>query len=214
MKTGLETIYNHHHTTRRGHNFVILKNERGGWLKEKVGTDKKVLDIGCRDGALTSTYVEGNFVTGADIDSASLVRAKENLGIETIHTDLNGEWPFEKETFDAVVACEVIEHMYYPEIVFEKINSILKPGGLFVGTIPHAFSLQCRIKLLFGIKSGTPLQDPTHINQFSYKEYKGLLEKHFTDVETRGITAPRFKIFESVLPFLFAHDIMWSAKKK
>lgn len=213
IKSGLEGVYNFHHTNRRGDFFLVLGQERGSFLKEKVGTGKNVVDIGCRDGALTAHYEKGNTVLGCDIDSEALARAEKSLGITTKQMDLNADWDLSKNTYDAVVAAEVVEHLYYPGSVFEKVNAILKPGGIFVGSIPHAFSLQNRIKLLFGSKSGTPLQDPTHINQFCHKEFKALLEKQFPYVEIRGITSPRYKFLTPIFPFFFAHDILFYAKK-
>lgn len=212
-KSGLEEVYNYHHTKERGDFFLVLGNERGSFLKEKIGEGKYVLDIGCRDGALTKLYCQGNKVLGLDIDEAALLRAKSSLGIEIKHTDLHGPWGVPANTFDAVVAAEVVEHLYYPEHVFEKVSEVLKPGGFFVGSIPHAFSIQNRVKLFFGSKKGTPLQDPTHINHFSHKEFKALLEKHFKNVETRGITSPRYRWLTPIFPFFFAHDILFYGEK-
>lgn len=209
---GLETVYKIHHRNR-GEGFAILTKERGSFLRKHLGTGRNILDIGCRDGQLTSQYVEGNTVTGADIDSAALSRAKEKLGIETIHADLNEEWPFIPKKYNAVVACEFLEHVYFPEIVFEKVKQILTDDGIFVGTIPHAYSLQSRIKFLFGIKRGTPLEDPTHINHFSYKEFKQLLKKHFLIIEIVGYVPPRYRLLAKVFPFAFAHDLMFAVKK-
>lgn len=210
---GLETVYSAHHKNR-GEGFALLQEERGAFLRKHVGVGKQVLDIGCRDGQLTSTYAEGNTVTGVDIDSDALARAKQNLGIETIHADLNADWDFANgRTFDVVVSCEFLEHIYFPDVVCEKVKATLKPGGLFVGTVPHAYSVQSRIKFLLGMKRGTPLEDPTHINQFSYKEFKTILERHFTMVEMQADTPPRYRFLAKLFPFAFAHDLMFCVKK-
>lgn len=209
---GLETVYKHHHINR-GDGFAILLNERGEFLRKNIGSGKKVLDIGCRDGQLTSRYIEGNDVTGADIDSSALDRAKNKLGINTVHADLNGEWPFRSGEYDTVVACEFLEHVYFPEVVFEKIKIILKEGGIFVGTIPHAYSFQSRIKFLLGIKSGTALEDPTHINHFKYSEFRKLLEKHFEIIQIDTYIPPRYKWLSFIFPYTFAHDLMFAVRK-
>lgn len=213
--SSLEQIYSQHHAQARGRNFVLLGRERGAFLRSQVGTSKHVLDVGCRDGELTQMYAAGNTVTGYDIDTEALAIAEQKIpGFTGMHVDLNGEWPAAPASFDMVVACEVLEHLYYPDVVLEKIERVLKPGGLLVGTIPHAFSLQSRIKLLFGIKKGTPLQDPTHINQFSYREFKALLEVHYTDVRIVGLTSRRYALFARAAPYLFAHTLLFSARKQ
>lgn len=212
--SSIEQIYNSHHKKQRGEGFAILKDERGGFLKEKIGTGKKVLDLGCRDGALTKYFCENNEVLGVDIDSEAMERAEKQLGIKIKKIDLNGEWGLPENNFDIVVAAEVIEHLYHPEILMQKIKKVLKDDGAFVGSIPYAFSLQSRIKMFFAIKTGTPFQDPTHINHFSYKEFSDLLRKNFKEVEIRAIVPARYKIFTKLFPYLFAHDFLFIAKSK
>lgn len=57
-------------------------------------------------------------------------------------------WPFPDNTFDLVIACELVEHLAMdPMALFAEANRILKPGGrLFIST-PNAASLQNFIKL-------------------------------------------------------------------
>jgi 2-polyprenyl-3-methyl-5-hydroxy-6-metoxy-1,4-benzoquinol methylase len=208
---GLETVYKAHHK-QRGDSFAILLAERGSFLKKHIGIGKKILDIGCRDGQLTSTYAENNFVTGADIDSHALEIAKNKLGIETIHADLNGEWPFNHESYDVVVACEFLEHVYFPEVIFEKVKKVLKKDGIFVGTIPHAYSYQSRVKFLLGTKRGTPLEDPTHINHFKYSDFRKILEKNFEIIDIQGYIPARYRLVSKFFPFAFAHDLMFCVK--
>lgn len=213
---GIERIYRHHHETRRGEGFLVLGQERGSFLKKHVGTEKKVLDIGCRDGALTVYYANGNEVWGADIDAVALKRASEKLGIRMLHLDLNSPWnEIPRNTFDVVVAAEIIEHLYYPSVVLEKIAAVLKPEGQLVGSVPHAFSLQNRLRLALGTKRGTPLQDPTHINHFWWREFKNLLEKEFVVEELEPILSKKFSwIPVASARMAFAHSLLFSATKK
>ncbi len=214
MNHPLEQIYNTHHQQRRGNFFVIFGQERGSFLEKNIGKGKKVLDIGCRDGALTSYYCKGNDVLGIDIDGEALERAHEKLGIQIQKIDLNGDWGLPAESFDVVVAAEVLEHVYYPNIVLEKISKVLKPDGILIGSIPHAFSVQNRLRYLFGTKKGTPLQDPTHINHFWAYDFKKIVQEHFKDVVMQGIISWKFKLFSKILPFHFAHSLLFLAKKK
>lgn len=211
MEKPLETIYRSHHKSERGESFVLLGDQRGEFLKRHVGSSKKVLDIGCRDGALTSYYYEGNTVTGFDIDSDALERAKSSLGISTIHGDLNGEWSVEKKSFDVVVAAEVIEHLYYPEEVVKKIASVLTKEGMLLGTVPNAFSLKHRIRYFFLRKKGTPLEDPTHINHFTLRELEALLQRHFREVRVWGIGKHTW--LSKTFPQLFAFSLCFEAKQ-
>ncbi len=213
MSQSLERIYREHHQTRRGEFFVVNGDERGAFLKERIGTGKRVLDIGCRDGALTSYYCKGNDVTGVDIDSDALARAQTAYGIKTVHADLNGVWPVEGQ-FEVAVACEIIEHLYYPEQVLAKLYAVLAPGGMLLGSIPHAFSLQSRVRLLFANKRGTALQDPTHINHFWGPDFKKMIESAgFEEAELVDLVSGKFKFLSKIFPHLFAHSFVFAARR-
>lgn len=208
---GTELIYSFHNRKRRQKNTSVLKERRSELLNYFIGKNKKVLDIGCRDGLLTGLYSEGNYVLGVDIDAESLMVAKNSLNINTRQMDLNDEWDFESESFDVVVAGEFLEHIYYPEIVLDKIFNTLKPGGKLVGSVPNAFNLKNRLRLFFGNKKGTPLEDSTHINHFSRKELIGLLNKKFKNV--RIIPLGRYQWLDKFLPGLFSFGLFFVAEK-
>lgn len=210
MSSTLETMYRSHHATKRGAGFVLLGEERGGFLARHISTGKKVLDIGCRDGALTASYAEGNMVLGIDIDSVALTSAQERLGIQTKQMDLNGTWEIEEHAYDVVVAAEVIEHLFYPEVVVTKIVMALKPDGQLVGTVPNAFSLAHRFRYLLKRKIGTPLSDPTHINHFTVQELKSLLLEHFKEVEIEGLG--RLGWLAHLFPQAFAFDLAFRGR--
>lgn len=203
-------MYEKHHATARGPGFVLLGDVRGAFLKEAVGTGKHVLDIGCRDGALTKFFAEGNTVLGVDIDANALADAHKNLGIETEQIDLNGAWPLQDRSFGAVVAAEILEHLYYPEVVIDKVSRVLVPDGIFTGTIPSAFSLVNRLRYLCKRKEGTPLSDPTHINHFTVSEIQGLLEQRFTDVKVAGFG--RLGWLARTFPQTFAFGLFFTAR--
>lgn len=212
MSNNLEKMYRDHHSSSREIGFSILKKERGDILMKAVGESKRVLDIGCRDGALTKFFVNNNNVLGVDIDEHALQIARESLGIEVIAVDLNGDWgELRGDKFDVAVAGEVLEHLYFPDRIIEKVAKHLNSSGIFVGSVPNAFSLKNRIRFLFGIKKHTPLSDPTHINQFHIKELRDLLQSHFTHVELMGLG--RYKFLANILPGMFAFDIFFICRK-
>lgn len=203
-------IYKYHHKTNRERGFSVLKDQRGKLLRNLIGQGKKVLDIGCRDGALTQYFAQGNEVLGIDIDDNALFEAKK-LGIVTRKLDLNGNWQeLKKELFDVVVAGEVLEHLYYPERIVEKVTSLLNSKGLFLGSVPNAFSLKNRFRYLIAKKDHTPLSDPTHINHFSAKDLENMLKKHFSQVKIIGLG--RFTKLAKIYPNFFAFDLFFVAR--
>jgi len=212
MSETTSKIYQHHHANHRGSGFSILKQERGDLLKNIIGHDKSILDLGCRDGALTGFFTKGNQVLGVDVDEVLLGKASINLGISTMKVDLNDGWnTITKNDFDVIVAGEILEHLYFPEEIVKKVVAHLNTRGLFVGSVPNAFSLKNRFRYLLGTKKHTPLEDPTHINHFSFHDLRRLLEKYFVNVEIIGLG--RYRWLAKVFPSWFAFDLFFIATK-
>ena len=205
----LGNIYNEHHKKGDRCGMSLFKNERGSFLRDKIGENKKILDIGCRDGILTETYFKNNDVLGVDIDEEALEVAENNLGVKTQQLNLYDDWNLSKD-FDVVVAGEVLEHLYYPQKTIEKIIKVLKPNGIFLGSVPNAFSLKNRIRLFFAKKGDTSLHDPTHINHFSHKEFKQILEKYFEEVKIYPLG--NFAWLDKFWPGMFSFILLFEAK--
>ncbi len=211
----LASVYQYHHKKNRKEKFVLFGKERGEIFQKWIGKNKKVLDIGCRDGELTKYYVSGNDVLGVDIDKNALERCGRNLGIKTKWLDLNGNWKLGSERFDVVVAAEILEHLYYPKSILKKIKKVLKKGGILIGSVPNAFNLKNRLRILFGRKKGTPLQDPTHINHFSYKELEQILNREFKHVEIYPIGKHKnlIKLFPGMCSYLLIFKCKYKKTK-
>jgi len=206
----VQKVYEEHHAARRQQGFSIMKDMRGPLFSSLIGQGKRVLDVGCRDGALTSYFVQGNHVIGVDIDSISLERAKKDLDIDARLMDLYGDWSeIRGEKFDVIVASEVLEHLYFPEKILVRAKSFLKPGGSMIVSVPNAFSLKNRVRLFLGTKQGTPLADPTHINHFRIDEFRSLLARQFGKVEVIGLG--RYSRLARLLPGLFGFDLVYIA---
>ena len=79
----LSDRYGEHHRERRSREFVYAGEERVRLFREYVGGPKRrVLDLGCRYGALTRAYAEGNEVTGVDVELLEHVRDPDGLVAE------------------------------------------------------------------------------------------------------------------------------------
>lgn len=206
-KSFIKKLYEEHHTAHRVPGFSILKEERGKLFSHIIGKGMKVLDLGCRDGALTRFFIEGNDVLGVDVDANALARAR-NIGIKTMEMDIYGDWAEIRDSdFDVVVAGEVLEHLFHPEQIVEKVMGRLKHGGIFICSVPNAFSLKNRFRLLSGRKRFTPLADPTHINHFSEKEMKSILLNYFGDVQI--VPLGKYAKLDKFWPGMFSFDLVF-----
>lgn len=205
-KEYLQEYYSQHHKEKRRLGFIYGGAERAKLFAGWVGKEKSVLDIGCRNGALTSYYVSGNTVVGVDIDKEALKVCEERLGIKTLWLDVNQGLPFEPSAFNVVVAGEILEHVFYPELVLQEICRVLMSGGLFIGSVPNAFHLKNRLLFLFGIEYEI---DKTHLHQFSYKKLENLLKRYFDHV----LIVPISGRFTFLSAKLFGHDLVWRCQK-
>ena len=205
---GLEQLsdrYAQHNRVERGAGFVFAGAERMKLFRRYVGgPGRRVLDLGCRDGALTSRYAEGNEVVGVDADREALAEAAK-LGIETRWADLDEPLPFDEAGFDVVVAGELLEHLRDPARVVADVRRVLRPGGTFVGSVPNAYRLKNRRRFLAG---GRPEDDPTHLQMFSAADVRRLLAGF--DEPTLHFIAGRLV---PVHARLFANDIVFTGRK-
>src|SRR3954452_1165217 len=124
----LSERYARHNRDERGAGFVFAGQERIDLFQRYVdGPGRRVLDLGCRDGALTRAYADGNEVVGVDADRDALAQAAK-LGIETHWADFEEPLPLEDETFDVVVAGELLEHLRDPARFASEVRRVLRPG--------------------------------------------------------------------------------------
>ena len=202
----LSDRYGEHHRAARGRDFVYAGEERVELFRRYVGgPSRRVLDLGCRYGALTQAYAAGNDVVGVDVDREALAEAAK-LGIETRWADVDEPLPFEDTAFDVVVAGELLEHVRDPEFLVGEARRLLRPGGTFVGSVPNAFRLKNRLRFLLGRK---PEDDPTHLHMFSPAEVRALL-RDFENSELHFIAGRLVRLH----PRLFANDIVFSGRKR
>jgi SAM-dependent methyltransferase len=203
--SNLSERYEHHHRERRDEGDFVFVPERIPVLVAAVGRGKRVLDLGCRSGALTRHFVEGNSVVGVDVDAAALEKAAA-LGIEPVRANVEEPLPFEDGSFDAVVAGELLEHLQFPDEIVSEIGRVLRPGGVLAGSVPNAFRVQSRLRFLRG---KPPEDDPTHLRMFSPVALRELLAG-FERVELTFLGGRYARLNGR----LFARDLVFTAAKR
>jgi ubiquinone/menaquinone biosynthesis C-methylase UbiE len=101
---------------------------------------EKILDLGCGTGYylfLLSNLSLKLQLTGLDNDKRALEEAKASLSksISYILSDSH-KLPFKNNTFDKIIASEVLEHLRDDQKAIQEVYRILKPGGVFVISTP------------------------------------------------------------------------------
>ncbi len=158
----------------------LYKNERLKKIFKIINKEKKgkILDLGCLKGEFSfELKKKGWNVFGADISSA-LIHAKKK-GINCIKFDFEKSFPLKDNSFDAVFAGEIIEHIFDTDFFVSELNRILKPEGFLVISTPNTAWLGNRILLLSGKK---PLnldyfKSGGHIRAYTFE----LLEKQLKE---------------------------------
>jgi SAM-dependent methyltransferase len=200
----LSERYEEHHRERRDEGDFVFVPERIPWFVEAIGRDRRVLDLGCRSGALTRHFLEGNSVVGLDVDAAALEKAAA-LGIEPVQADVEEPLPFAEASFDAVVAGELFEHLQFPDALVTEIRRVLRPDGVLVGSVPNAFRVQSRLRFLRGRAAE---DDPTHLRMFSPDAVRALLGT-FRDVRIDFVGGR----YVALSARLFARDLVFRATR-
>jgi SAM-dependent methyltransferase len=196
--------YEKHHRERRDEGDFVFVPERIPLFQAAVGRGRRVLDLGCRSGAFTRHFLDGNQVVGVDVDRAALAKAAE-LGIEPVLGSAEEPLPFEDESFDAVVAGELLEHLRFPETVVAEARRVLKLGGVLVGSVPNAFRIQSRLRFVRGLQ---PEEDPTHLHMYSDSDIRRLLAD-FADVQISFVGGR----YRRLHPRLLGRDLVFSGRR-
>ena len=120
--------------------------------------DKRILDVGCGDGALLARLVQqGAVAVGMDASPAMIQAAQQREyadgpDIGFVVGDAR-RMPFCDGTFDLVSAVTILCFVADPAVVFAEVHRVLKPGGRFViGELGRlsTWALQRRVRAWLG----------------------------------------------------------------
>jgi 2-polyprenyl-3-methyl-5-hydroxy-6-metoxy-1,4-benzoquinol methylase len=151
-----------------------------------------VLDYGCGPGAMTSKLAEDvEEIHGLDISSKMIEIAKRGAAerdIENIHY-IQGtifDERYKKETFNVILAFNILHLLEDVHKVVQRINELLKPGGLFISATPSMGERRSILSVLLSLISRIGIIPYTNIPTFS--ELEGLITSaYFQIVETEEI---------------------------
>ena len=171
---------------------------------------RRVLDLGCGNGAFCSALVQAGFETvGCDPSSEGIRLAAQAVPAATfkqIGVD-DDPSPLGKE-FDVVISTEVVEHLVIPQRLPHFAFAVLRPGGLFILSTPyHGYLKNLLISLCDKWDTHlTPFWDGGHIKFWSRRTLTRL-------VELVGFRVVDF-IGTGRIPFLWKSMILVAEKPK
>jgi 2-polyprenyl-3-methyl-5-hydroxy-6-metoxy-1,4-benzoquinol methylase len=168
---------------------------RKEFLLSVIGYGKRVLDVGCLGGQISSLILQqNNEVWGVELNRAAAAVA-ETRGVRVKVADVEEGIPFEAEYFDVVNAGEVLEHLYDTKHFMLECNRVLKPEGSLLMTVPNLNSWDNRVRVLSGkylSMAGAYPEDHygNHIRIFNQAKIRELCRQTGFEIrETRGVPA-------------------------
>jgi SAM-dependent methyltransferase len=151
-----------------------MPSRRPAWVLKQTKGKKRILDIGflgeiAHDSSLHKKIREQNpnaYVAGLDTNKEALA----NCPFENCFHGSFLEMPFENDSFDTVILCEVIEHVPDSLQGFAEISRILKPGGELILTTPSAYGFFRWLK--HWILTSKPTSRPNYRNFLGDHDHK------------------------------------------
>jgi len=142
---------------------------------------ESILDVGCGSAWVAEYFLKkSKKVFSLDISSINPVKALSKFPLAG-HFGITADsylLPFQDNSFDCVIASEIIEHMLYPGNFITELFRVVKPGCNLVITTPYKEVI--RYSLCIHCNQQTPL----HAHLHSFDENKLLPLYNGTDLKT------------------------------
>jgi 2-polyprenyl-3-methyl-5-hydroxy-6-metoxy-1,4-benzoquinol methylase len=151
-------------------------------------TPESVLDVGCGEGVLTERWAASlgdRPVVGIDLDDPKLAdewstRQRPNLSFQV---NPASDLPFDDGSFDLAAAIEVLEHVPDPERTVAEMARVAKRHLLV--SVPRE-----PLWRMLNVARGAYVRDlgntPGHLNHWSARGFRRLLERHGRIIEARA----------------------------
>ena len=154
----------------------------------------RTLDVGCGSSITTMSL---NFVVGVDVQINKL-RFMNQHGLPLVNADAN-HLPFKNETFDCVLASQVLPFISSPEEVMRELLRVLKAGGLLIIGIPDDSTLGWRvIKPIY--KRAVP------------RGYNQQMQKHYTKQDVDCL-AEKFGLIVAEFHYVLGSELIIAFRK-
>lgn len=143
-------------------------------LKNQLVEHDKILDVGCALGVLLSMLDKDGFETyGVDISRFAISEAKKRTKAALQIFDVNQNFSYQDNSFAAVFAIDIIEHLESPARFLLETKRVLKKGGyLFI----HTPNINSFFEKIFG-KNWFGYKDKTHLYLFNRKSLRFIVEQ-------------------------------------
>lgn len=149
---------------------------------------EKVLDVGCGCGA-TGQYLKNHLqarqVVGIEMNPDMAQQAQAILDQVIIGDVQQIDLPFDSSYFDCIICADVLEHLYDPGAVLNKIKIHLKDTGYLLLSVPNVQHWSIILQLLVGKwqYQQQGILDSTHLRFFTRTSLRQLIQNSGFQIE-------------------------------
>ena len=139
-----------------------------------------ILDVGCHSGKMSILFKKYGDVFGIDINKKAVEEANKK-GIRAKAGDVfEIDTIFKNQTFDIVVAGDIIEHVFDTDLFLKKLRLTMKAGGVLLLSTPNLLSLGRRFMALTGKNpycEYSAKEDGVNVGHIRYYTYDNLRDQ-------------------------------------
>ncbi len=141
-----------------------------------------LLDVGCGCAYIAKHFINsGTRVVSLDVAQANVEKALKKYPSDN-HAAVVADvfaLPFKENTFDCIVASEIIEHTVDPHAFVEALKRVLKPGGTLIISTPYKEKIEYSLCIHCNCK--TPKN--AHLHSFDKNNMRSLHSTSGLEVE-------------------------------
>jgi len=137
----------------------------------RIGDGLLVLDVGSGDGVISEpVWRLGNYVTSVDLPTITILAHKRRVS-SVVAGDAE-QLAFASDSFDVVLASEVVEHLWNPQSFFDEAYRVLRAKGHLIVETPEGRA---------------SLRYDSHKNYFTVGVLERMLDKKFSVCEVKRL---------------------------
>jgi SAM-dependent methyltransferase len=161
----------------------------------------RILDVGCGTGIMGERLCRNldRSIVGITYSKEEADLASQRLS-KVYCADLN-VFDFDQlGTFDCVILSHILEHLYFPDTVLERIKAVLGKSSVVIVALPNVLLWKQRLKFLFGRwrYEDWGILDRTHFRFFDMRSSADLLEQAGYEI-LRGLPVGPFPLIREPL---------------
>jgi 2-polyprenyl-3-methyl-5-hydroxy-6-metoxy-1,4-benzoquinol methylase len=142
-------------------------------VKEAGSSDLQILDVGCGDGVISGPIMKmGNSIASVELPVVAGLAKKCN--VSSVMAGDAETLAFASESFDLVIASEMLEHLWAPESFLAEAHRVLKPQGYLIVETPEG-------------EGG--LNYDSHRNFFTVEKLDAMLGRSFSQLQVKRLDA-------------------------